>query len=373
MAIKIGFLCFGEGGSNIGEYAAQKGFSVIAINSAKIDLDKLKIIPNECRFHLTGWEGAGRNREIGKEATITHAEEIFEKVNEKFNDCDIVFVVASAAGGTGSGALPVGIEILSSLKSLVGAIVILPSKDESVKAHMNTLECFSELSQYEQLSSVFIIDNEKASAVFQDSDKSQIYQLSNCQLIDNFYEICNLTSQTSLVSNFDKNDLLEILNERGYTMISKVIVNISEVKDSSFVTAVIKNSWRDTCSPDIGQSQIVKSGIFGKVPNEYTSMINIQSIFDETGIPYDNFVAYYQNDEHLNHCVFYTILSGLSFPMERLQSMEEEVRSIEQDLMDKVEVSRTQVFTTNSWGSKFKRDTNTEKKLTLSERLSKFQ
>lgn len=355
--LKIGFLAIGEGGSNIVEYAAEKGFSTIAINSAKIDLDKLKIIPEDCKIHLDGWEGAGRNRETGKQAVLAHTKSIFKKVSEKFKDFDMVFVVASTAGGTGSGGLPVTIEILTELEIPIGAVTILPDKNESPKAHMNALECFSDLSQFEQLNSTFIIDNDRANTIFKGYDKSEIYQSSNKQLIDNFAEICKLTSQASFVSNFDKNDLLEILNERGYTLISKVTVPTDELNNSDDIISTIRNSWDMVSSPNVGYGQIVKAGIFGIVPKKLTSMIDAKRIFEETGIPYDITEAYYSNEDKEN-CTFYTILSGLSFPMSRLKKMEQEMQLIESELIEKIETSRTQSFQTSGWGSKFKRKEN---------------
>lgn len=370
---KIGFLCFGEGGSNVGEYAAQKGFPVVAVNSAKIDLEKIKIIPKDCRIHLDGWEGAGRNRDVGREAVLSHAETIFEKIKDKFKDCDMVFSVASTAGGTGSGSLAVGIELLSEINSKVGAITILPDKNESPKAHMNSLECFSELSQYEQLNSTFIIDNDKANQVFKGKDKIQIYQLSNNQLIDNLAEICSLTDQHALVSNFDKNDLLEILSERGTTIISKITIPTEELKDEVEIVNAIRKSWETVCSSDIGDGQIVKAGVFGKIPKELTSMIDSRKVFEEIGMPYDIIESYYLNTEHSNHCIFYTILSGLSYPIERLKQIESEVQMIEQELINRVEVSRTQVFSTNNWNSKFKRPEQKQNvKTSLSDRLTRF-
>lgn len=371
MTMKIGFLCFGEGGSNIGEYAAQKGFPVIVVNSAKIDLDKIQIVPKDCRIHLDGWEGAGRDREIGKEATMSHLEKLFKKSKEKFEDCDIVFAVGSAAGGTGSGALPIGIEILSEIKNNVCAITILPSNNESPKAHMNALECFSELSQYEQLNSTFIIDNQKTVEVFNGNDRTKLYNLSIHQLIDNFSEVCSLTSKTSLISNFDKNDLTEILNERGFAIVSKVTIPTAELKSSSDVINVIRKSWNEICSPEIEYGQIVKAGVFGKIPKEITSIIDVKKIFEETGMPYDIIESYYENTDHPDHCIFYTLLTGLSYPMERLTRMEQEVQAIEQELFEKVENSRTQTFITTSWGNKFKRNgENLKQVTTVSKRLS---
>lgn len=372
--MNVGFLCIGEGGSNIGEYAAQKGFPVITVNSAQVDLDKLKIIPKDSRIHLSGWEGAGRNREIGKEAMITHSEEIFESSKKKFKDCDIIFVVGSSSGGTGSGGLPVGIEILSGLDCNIGAITILPEINESPKARMNSLECFSELSKFENLSSVVVIDNEKAKEIFDDKDKSKVYQLSNEQFIDNLQEVISLTRQTSYTSNFDKNDFLEVIGERGCTIISKTQVPVSELTNHQLIANSIKDSWSKVCSPDIWKEQILKAAILGKIPREMTSDIDLELIFNSVGTPYEIFEAYYDNSEHSNYCIFYTVLSGLFFPLERLEEIEKTVQDVEQTLINKVEIARSQTFETSNWGSKFKRNNKREENnQTLSERLAKFQ
>lgn len=372
--MKVGFLSIGEGGSNVGEYAAQKGFSVVTVNSAQVDLDKLKIIPKELRIHLSGWEGAGRNREIGKEAMITHSDKVFEIVNSKFEDFDMVFAVGSSAGGTGSGGLPIGIEILSGLECNVGAMTILPEVGESPKANMNALECFSELSKFENLGSIIVIDNEKAKKVFENKDKSKIYEESNKQFIDNLQDVITLTRKSSYTSNFDKNDLLEIIGERGCTIIAKATIPIEEIKDSQAIADSIKDSWNKVCSPDLWKGQIVKAAILGRVPKEMTTMVDSNLIFKDTGTPYEIFEAYYSNEECKNHCIFYTVLSGLVFPTERLNEIEKGIQLIEESLLEKVEVARNQTFETTNWNTKFKRTPKKkETKSTLSERLAKFQ
>lgn len=372
--MKIGFLTIGEGGSNIGEYAAQKGFPVITVNSAQVDLDKLKIIPKDSRIHLSGWEGAGRNREIGKEAMITHSEKIFEITNDKFEDCDMVFAVGSSAGGTGSGGLPIGIEILSGLDCSIGAITILPEIGESPKANMNALECFSELSKFENLGSVIVIDNEKSKKVFENKDKSKIYEESNKQFIDNLQDVMLLTRKSSYTSNFDKNDFLEIIGERGCTIIAKTVISTDEIKEPQNIADSIKDSWNKVCSPDLWKGQILKAAILGRVPKEITTMVDSNLIFKDTGTPYEIFEAYYPNDEFKNHCIFYTVLSGLVFPTERLNEIEKGIQLIEQSLIDKVEVARKQTFETTNWNTKFKRNSKKqENKPSLSDRLAKFK
>ena len=43
----------------------------------------------------------------------------------------------------------------------VGAVTVIPSREESVKSHINSYECFSELTQIAGTSACFILDNER--------------------------------------------------------------------------------------------------------------------------------------------------------------------------------------------------------------------
>lgn len=372
--MKIGILSFGEAASQIAEYAISKGYQVVVANTAKLDLNKLKNVPTDCKIHLEGWEGAGRNREEGKEAALVHSELIAQKVETKFNDCDMVFVAGSCGGGTGSGALPIGIEIVSTIKNYVGVITTLPDINESIRAQMNTLECFSELSQFEQLGSVFVLDNEKLRQSFPNKSKKELHNFSNTHFIDNLSEISRLTSQDSYLSNFDKKDFLDITNERGCTTISKIHIPAGEIKTDKDLAKMIQDSWLFNPHPIGEQGQIVKAAILAKMPEKATKLINRELIFETVGMPYDIMEGYYYNEGHDNHYTIYTILSGLSFPNERLAQMESLSQQAEQKLVKQIEVARTQTFSTNNWTSKFNRDTKKEtQKESLKERLAKFR
>lgn len=372
--MKIGILSFGEAASQIAEYAMSKGFEVIVANTAKLDLNKLKNIPADAKIHLEGWEGAGRNRNEGREAVLVHAELIAQKVETKFNDCDIVFVAGSCGGGTGSGALPVGIEIVSTIKNYVGVITTLPDINESVRAQMNTLECFSELSQFEQLNSVFVLDNEKLRRLYAEKTKKELHELSNISFIADLYEISRLTLQNSYLSNFDKNDFLDIINERGCTMISKIHVPIDQVKTEEDLANVIQHSWLKSPYPLGENGQVVKAAILARMPEDSINLLNYELIFKDVGMPYDIMEGLYTNEGNENHYTIYTILSGLSFPNERLAQMESVSQQAEQKLVKQIETARTQSFSTNSWTSKFNRQNKKEtQKESLKDRLSRFK
>src|SRR3712207_989880 len=128
--LNMGILGLGQCGSNIAEYAVQRNFKAVVANTALVDLNLLKYVPIENRIHLGG-KGAGRNRTIGKQAMVQSADKLLAISEDKFKDCDVVFVVASGSGGTGSGALPVALDIISDLVGVTCVINVLPDKLES--------------------------------------------------------------------------------------------------------------------------------------------------------------------------------------------------------------------------------------------------
>lgn len=372
--MKIGILGFGEAGSQVADQAASRGFSVVAVNTAKIDLDKIKNVPKDCKLHFENWEGAGRNRDVGKEAAVVNAEKILEKVQQKLSDCDMVFVAGSLAGGTAAGGMPVGIEILSSIKNIIGIIPVFPEVSESPKAQMNALETFSELSSFEQLGGIFVLDNEKTRNVFGDLPENQRHEKSKADFIECLAEIAELTKQRSFVSNFDKNDLLEIITERGCASVSKIIVEVDSIKSESDVTELIRKSWENNHHPMVQRGQIVKAAVLGKMPEHISKFISFDSIFSNIGMPFDIMKGYYDNKGMENHCIFYTILTGLSFPNDRLNQMDQMSKESEETIIKQVELARTQTFETPKWSSKFNRTTKKEtQELPLKDRLSKFR
>lgn len=354
--LKFGILGLGEGGTNIAEYAFMQGFKTVIANTAKIDLEKAKYIPQSCKIELGG-RGAGRERTVGIEAMINSAQEIYDKCEKEFSDCDAVFVVAAGGGGTGSGGLPIGLEILMGFHKYVGAIIILPDEMESPKAKMNTLECFGQLSEFDNLGSVFIIDNEKAKQIHTDFSRRNIYQVTNKQIIDFLVELNKLTSQSSYVSNFDAGDFLSVIQERGYTHISKADYYSDGLDNSYEIAKRIRDSWNQNYQPIFTDGQIRKGAIIGKIPERLSSKVDINLIFQETGIPYDFNDIYFNPDQNNFSSkvknTFYTILSGLAFPQTRLGKIDQGLKKIEDKLIDSFNKSQTQKFNTESWNSKF--------------------
>jgi cell division GTPase FtsZ len=387
--LKLGILGIGQGGTNIAEYAYVKGFKAVVVNTAQIDLDQAQYIPNDCKIHLGGI-GAGRDREVGTSAMISNADKIYEKCQKEFSECDAVFVAATGGGGTGSGGLPIGLEILMNFHKYVGALICLPDGMESPRAKMNTLECFSQISAFESLGSVFIADNQLAKELNPNWSRRKVYAATNKELIDMIVELNQLTDKPSYVSNFDASDLLGIIKERGYTLISKTEF-YSDGRETKFdIAKKIRESWSQVYQPMFDKSgQIMRGAIIGKIDEKMSSKVDVDLIFQETGMPYDFNDVYFKPEERDDIVqqkrmpgTFYTILSGLAFPEDRLGKINDQLKSIENKLMNNFNAAQSQTFNTENWSSKFMKkspvpvlaDLNDKhEKINLMDKLTKYR
>jgi len=169
----------------------------LAVNTDSSDLRGFKHIPGKNRILV----GAGRTfgHGVGKiniEAARIFADDRAVLVGEisesrNFYETDAVVVIASAAGGTGSGGIGQTVKILKErLGRRVIAMVVLPFAYEESGAVSyaltNAATCVSTVDSYADVT--FILDNEKfgRGAMVSMADS---YQSINQQMVSNFYDL----------------------------------------------------------------------------------------------------------------------------------------------------------------------------------------
>ncbi|MBG7617093.1 MAG: cell division protein FtsZ, partial [Chloroflexi bacterium] len=89
--------------------------NIIAVNTDVADLSGLKHIKADYRQRIliggqqTGGHGVGKMNEIGAEVAHEDGDKVIEVIRDtkNFADTDAFLLIASAAGGTGSGAISV--------------------------------------------------------------------------------------------------------------------------------------------------------------------------------------------------------------------------------------------------------------------------
>lgn len=232
------FIGSGKCGNNIVDLIAEKEkYGVLAVNSANGDLNNLLHILPEDRLHYYRGTGSGSNREKGKEYAITDMPRVFDKLDTTFYKAKYVYIIASTAGGTGSGsAIEMAREIALRYAEnaeriasngvtelpvrMVKVVAITPSPNENLSPinYQNNLDFLKELKELDDekiISGYTILSNSKM-------DRREL----NEQFVEDIDELLSLPTTTDGYGEaLDGTDLDRMLSEgHGMFHMSEIIV-----------------------------------------------------------------------------------------------------------------------------------------------------
>jgi hypothetical protein len=294
MKNKIGFIAVGQAGGNVGRLLEEKGYDVISINTSDEDLDTLQNVKH--RYHIPGGEGCNKDRNKAKQLVIDNFDAISKEINEKINK-EMLFVIFSSGGGTGSGVGPMLIDLLIDDNKTVGAITVLPGQAESLKSHINAYECFCELSNIQGMACTFIIDNEK------NTDKLKL----NSIFVNMFTRFLDIPARyKSEKGNIDRAEIEETLKSRGMAI-------VSSLSDGNNNTSALITSFRKNIFAPLEDDRVIKYITLSAPDNS-----NFVELEKAVGTPIDTFRTY-------NNTSTICMLSGLSYPHTRLEIVRKKV------------------------------------------------
>ncbi len=294
MKNKIGFIAIGQAGGNIGRLLEEKGYSVLFVNTSEEDLSTLQDV--KYRYHIPGGEGCNKDRNKAKKLIVDNYENLSKEITEKINR-DMLFVIFSSGGGTGSGVGPMLVDLLCDDNKTVGAITVLPAQSESLKTHINSYECFCELTDISGMACTFILDNDKS------ADKIKL----NSIFVNMFTRYLDIPDKfKSVKGNIDKAEVAETLKSHGMAIVSSLGETNSSI--SALITSFSKNIFAPV-EDDRVIKYIALSG---------SDDINIAELEKAVGTPIDTFRTY---SDSSTLCM----LAGLSYPQTRLDIIRKKV------------------------------------------------
>lgn len=284
MKNKIAFVAVGQAGGNIGRLFEGKGFSVLYVNTSREDLDTLDHA--KFKYHISGGEGCNKDRRKAKQLIVDDFDNIASEIEAKIK-ADIIFIVFASGGGTGSGAGPMLADLLIDEGKTIGTITILPAPDESVKSHINSYECFSELTEIAGTGACFIVDNANGEKLSLNSD-----------FVENFTAFLEIpVNHKSIKGNIDKAEIEETLKAHGMAVVVRL-----KARESAEVIQAIK----DNAFAPLEADRTVKY-----ITALMSGNVNMADLEKAIGTPIDNFQTF--NDDETICCI-----SGLTYPQTRL-------------------------------------------------------
>lgn len=201
--------------------------SAIAINSARIDLERLELLPRENRF-LVGQtnervkgHGVGSDPDLGAKIVREDQYEIDRALDQiSLYEIDAFLVIAGLGGGTGSGGVPaIASELRDRYDTPVYGLGVLPSESEGGRATLNAAR--SVRSFADGTDNLILFDN----GVWRASDDTlkDGYERTNREIAKRIVTLLSAGAidETTLTENaMDSSDIHRTLSTGGVSTIA---------------------------------------------------------------------------------------------------------------------------------------------------------
>lgn len=340
--LKIAIIGIGNAGNQVANVAVTKGIPAICINSSVKDLDT---ISESISVVLIGHsEGAGKDRSVAKRFLKQDFKKIImaQEFNTFLEPVDIVFIVSSSGGGTGSGVSIMFNDILSHVyeNKVFINIGILPTLVDSVGAQRNTLEYLKELNATGK--PYLLYDNQK----FKDLDTASYMKKVNEAIVSDILYIRGDYSYKTQYGMIDDADMLKILTVPGMINVSK-FENFLEkdIQDNTHLDQFIIRDMKVNATCPLDRDRIIKRmGIIANLTPNLSQYYDtgFTEFKKSVGEPIEIFEHYFVNEtndtkQFPNRFAF--ILSGLSIPDDRIQIIMQRIEEVEEMIKKKKENS----------------------------------
>ncbi len=209
--IKIRVIGCGGGGSNTVTSLKRSGLEGVGIIAINTDASHLRTETDAHAKILIGEKvtrgyGAGNDPEKGKEAAMD-TQELLKKAT---SNADIIFLVATLGGGTGTGSAPVVARLARENKAMVFSFVTLPFKEEGEAKMMNAKNWLPYLA--ENSDTIIIIPNEKLKSLSTENNLQKSFEITNRFIMEEITGLVKTINERSHI-NIDFEDLRKVLSK----------------------------------------------------------------------------------------------------------------------------------------------------------------
>jgi tubulin-like protein CetZ len=319
--LKVGVVGIGNAGNQVAELAKRNGINGIALNSSEKDISTLSAVNSM----VIG--GAGKDRNIAKEFIQKAARDLLNQPDfvNVVTDNEVIFVVSSTGGGTGSGMAPVLYDILGRIyptKRFV-LIGILPPLKESVAAQQNTIEYLKEMRQSNPVYKLYDNNNYSSKPI------NEMLSCVNKEIVEDMLVIRGDYQKATPYNSIDEKDMLKLIETNGRLVITRTFgVKEKDLDDRGIEERVI-NSLKASAHAELDRDQIIKRlGLIINLNEKvYKSLdTNLPKFKDLVGEPIEGFEHIYINGGEDEENRVITILSGLSVPDDRIEKIMQRIQ-----------------------------------------------
>lgn len=329
--LQVSIVGIGNAGSQVASLAKERlGIPALAINSSEKDL---QTIPETVPRILIGDEkGAGKER---KAAKLFLKESIMSIINDteasNIFDKEVLFIVSSTGGGTGSGASILLSNIIGEVfpNTKIIIIGILPTLMEALSTQLNSLSYLQELYDVSEGITYMLYDNDKLSKL----PSHQMMEAINESIVNDIDVIRGTYQLPTRFSSIDEKDMSNVISTSGRI----VIASLKDIKekdiDETTIEDLIIKQFKTNAHCELQRDKIVyRTGIISNLSDRLNEKFNshIPTVQSFIGAPVEEFEhIVVNNDRHLPNNVF-LIVSGLTQVNDRIRKINDRIEEIKE-------------------------------------------
>ena len=332
--IRLGLIGIGNCGNQVVSLAKEtKDIPGIAINTSDKDLENVK---NLTVFKIGSSKGAGKSRDKAKAYVKQMMKQLLsqEKFKSHIDENDVVAVVASTGGGTGSGISVMLTHLLSTMyvdKRFI-LVHVLPSLKESLAAQQNTIEYLKEMNNFN--ATYMSYDNGCKDGL----PSNVMMKQMNEEIVEDLAVIRGDYLLSTPFTSIDEEDLTKILEVPGRLVVHRVYdIKEKDIDKVGIEDMLIQKLTDVTYSTELhNDNRVMKMGVILNVTEKLSNKIdtNFTEFKNQIGNPIEGFehVAIIEPSMNLKNRAI-VISSGLSLPEDRIEKINERI----QEILDEIE------------------------------------
>ena len=352
--LKIGIVGIGNTGNQVASLAQDRlKIPVLAINSSAKDLETVpSSVPKKLISSADGLsQGAGKNRALAKSYLKDSIMAFLssEDVQTFINALDVLFIVSSTGGGTGSGTAPLMANIIQSTFVAVKVILIgvLPVNNEALSAHVNTLEYLNEL--YSQLTNqtYMLYDNDRLASL----PSYQMMEKVNEEIVSDIDVIRCTYNMTTRFDSIDEQDMMRLISFPGRIVVARLQKIAEKDLDNVSIEDKLIDVIKKNCHVEAQRDKkVTASGIITNLSSTISETFDnhVPKVREFIGDPIHDFNHIYINEDRKLPNNVFLVLSGLTPVNDKIHKISDRVDEIqekqkaleEENALNEIELSK---------------------------------
>lgn len=229
------------------------------------------------------------------------------------DEAELVIVVASTEGGTGSGSAPLIANYIRSVYGIAVHVFGIAGFEDDVRGMRNTVDFFKEMSEN------FTVECIKNSKFLSECNGNKIKaeKKANEEFCKKISVLMGLQIRDS-DHNIDPTDLLKLSTEEGYMIIETCVFN-EKIKNKDQFRQAVVDTFDRSKALDVDTESMSKLGVIMNIKEEDTDYIDYRDVLiDRFGVPYETY-EHIQSESGMPEFIAF-ICAGLKMPTDEVEA-----------------------------------------------------